>query len=154
MRVEVTRKVFKLEIAFDEDVEEEDVNVVTDATLSFMESRATLDEDVPDGPEVANQLHGTADEREKKSNIGWRVGNRYAHWGDNLTIDPASKRDLEEMLRPFIIGKVGEAGQLLGGALKVILCDKLGLGKLHVILLSMVVACKALPQVLFSNAFI
>lgn len=129
VRVEVTLKVFKLEIAFDENVDEEDVNVVTDATLAFMESRATLEEDVPDGAELANQLHGTAEQRAGRSDLGRRVGNRYAHWGDSLASDPSSLRDLQEMLNPFVLGRIEEAGEQLQGALRVILCDRLGVGE-------------------------
>ena len=58
VRVEITKAAFRLDIELgqeDPQVEKEDITAVTNGTLSFIESKACTDEDLPDGVEIAGQ---------------------------------------------------------------------------------------------------
>ncbi len=130
--VEVKRRTFKLEINLGEEVDEGEANVVKDIALSFMESRACQEDDVPDGVDVADKLHTAAlAEHEDHTNgngVGWKVGKMYAQWGDNLFIDHKSKQQLMKLLESFLTSAVESGGSLFFQALKAILCDKYGVG--------------------------
>ena len=59
VRIEITKHAFRLNIEFGQDdppVEEENIEAVKNGTLSFIESRACTDEELPDGVEIASQL--------------------------------------------------------------------------------------------------
>lgn len=131
IRIEITKQAFRLDIDLGEkreEVDEENINAVTNSTLSFMESRACHDEDIPDGVEVAGQLHNAAEKLER-NDVGWKVGKDYARWGDELFKDPAKREELLSILHPFINGVITHGGQLLKEALKAILCDRFGIGE-------------------------
>ena len=133
--VEVKRRTFKLEIDLGEEVDEGEANVVKDIALSFMESKACQEDDVPDGVDVADKLHtaALADHEDHTTNgngVGWKVGKMYAQWGDNLFIDHRSKEQLKKLLESFMTKVVENGGSLFFHALKAILCDKYGIGKL------------------------
>lgn len=131
VRIEITKQAFRLDIDLGEkreEVDEENINAITNSTLSFMESRACHDEDIPDGVELAGQLHNAADTMER-NDVGWKVGKDYARWGDELFKDPAKREELLSILRPLISGVVETCGQRLKEALKAILCDRFGIGE-------------------------
>ena len=131
VRIEITKQAFRLDIDLgekSEEVDDENINAVTNSTLSFMESRACHDEDIPDGVELAGQLHNAAHTMER-NDVGWKVGKDYARWGDELFKDPAKREELLSILHPLIDGVVTHGGQLLKEALKAILCDRFGIGE-------------------------
>lgn len=131
--VEVKRRTFKLEIHFPEKVEESEAEIVKDVALSFMESRACEEDDVPDGFDVADKLHTAAvadqnDENASGNGVGWKIGKMYAHWGDKLFKDQKTKEQLQELLADLLGKTVESGGSLFLQALKAILCNKYGLG--------------------------
>lgn len=75
---------------------------------------------------IKGQIHSTAE----KDDVGWKVGKDYAKWGDELFKDPAKKQELIQILEPLVTGTFETGGYLLKRAMKAILCDRLGLGKL------------------------
>ena len=131
VRMEVTSQTFKLEIDYgDEEIDENDAGTVKDVALAFMESRACEEDDVPDGVIIADKLHTAAitTDDPQRNDVGWKVGKKYAHWGDNLFKDKATKDQLIAILKPIVEGAVETGGNLFKQALKAILCDKLGVG--------------------------
>lgn len=132
VRMEVTKQAFRLDIDFGTDppVDQENINAVTNGTLSFMESKACTAEDLPDGVEIASQIHTAADEL-ARNDVGWKVGKDYARWGDELFKDPAKRDQLIAILEPLVTGAVSAGGSLLKRAMKAILCDHLGVGEFY-----------------------
>lgn len=133
--VEVKRRTFKLEINFGEEVDEGEAEIVKDVALSFMESRACEEEDVPDGVYVADKLHTAAvidhdceNQHANGNGVGWKIGKLYAHWGDSLFKDKKSKDQLQKLLADLLGKTIESGGSLFLQALKAILCDKCGLG--------------------------
>ena len=133
VRVEVKRHTFKLEIDLGGEVDESEAGVVKDATLSFMESRACQEDDVPDGVDVADKLHTAAaaedGEHSPDGGVGWKVGKMYAQWGDSLFKDQKSRDQLMQILNSLLDKTTSKGGVLFKECLKAILCDRLGLGK-------------------------
>ncbi len=129
--VEVKRRTFKLEIDLGEEIDKNEAEVVQDVALSFMESRACQEDDVPDGVDVADKLHtaALAGHEHTGNGVGWKLGKVYASWGDGLFKDQRNKNQLRELLKECMIKATEGGGSLLYQALKAILCDKYGIGK-------------------------